>query len=121
MREDSDGLRCPSCRRLTIASPWIFSGTFRCLGCGIRLQVSPRYTRGIVLTSYLISFLFVWVAGTRGIVRFCVFWTATAFLIFPVVIRVAPHLLRPILIPRQLSHITTLGLGNNEETPFDDH
>jgi len=115
MREHGSGLQCPSCRSLATASKLIFSEGFRCPGCGIRLQVSPAYTRALLLISCVIGILLVWLAGVRGVVHFCLFWTPTAFVVLSVVVRIAPHLLRPILIRRQQSHVTTLGLGNGEE------
>jgi DNA-directed RNA polymerase subunit RPC12/RpoP len=109
------GLQCPSCRFRVTAFKSIYSAGFRCPQCGIRLQVSPTYGRALVLISYLIGFFLVWVVGVRSIVRFCLFWTATTLVVLTIVIRVAPHLLRPTLIARQPGHMTTLGLGNGGE------
>lgn len=93
---------------------YFFQG-FRCPGCGVRLQVSPAYTRALLLISYMIGILLVWPAGVRGVVGFCFLWVPTAFVVLSVAIRLAPHLPRPTLILWQQSHLTTLGLGKDDD------
>jgi hypothetical protein len=54
-------------------------------------------------------------------VRFWLFSLPTAFLVLTVMVRVAPFLLPPILVARNPGHVTTLGLGDGEESQHDEH
>ena len=74
-----------------------------------------------MLLSIVIGCLLVWIAGVRDMVRFWLFSLPTAFLVLTVMVRVAPFLLPPILVARNPGHVTTLGLGDGEESQHDEH
>ena len=115
-------LRCPSCHTRVAASKFVFREKgARCARCGNVLRVSSAYARGLVILSMMIGFLFLWIAGVRNPVRFCLFWTPAWLLILTVAVRVAPFLLPPTLVTREPGHVTTLGLGDVEENRHEEH
>jgi uncharacterized C2H2 Zn-finger protein len=118
-RNHERSLRCPSCQHSVVASKLIFREGFRCPECGSVLQVPAAYPRALVLASIVIGLLLVWVAGVRDMVRFCLFLIPTAFAVLTVLVRLAPLVLPPVLVARQPGHVTTLGLGENEDNRRD--
>jgi hypothetical protein len=114
------GLQCPSCHNHVTASKLIFREGVRCARCGSVLQVCAAYGRTLLLLSIMIAFLLLWMAGVRDVVRFCLFWIPTAFVVLTVAVRVAAPLLPPRLIVGQRGHINTLGLGDDKDNRHDE-
>jgi len=86
--------------------------------CCTVLHVSPTYGRALVLLSALVGFVLTWGVGVRDVVRLSLFGLPLAFLVGTVMIRVAPHLVAPVFVPRDEA-ITTLGLSSETEEGSD--
>ncbi len=103
---------CPRCRGPIPMSKGIFASDFRCERCGARLFVSGPYVRIIGVLSVLVGWLLVWTLGIRGFFFVCLFALLAPFPVIFVMVRVAPHVLRPVFVFLKPGTLTTLRLGN---------
>ena len=120
MMFDRKSMVCPACSIAVEISRSIFRLDFRCPHCGATLKVSPLYTRLVVMLGVLLGYALAWEVGIHG-PRSCfgIPWgfyllcLPFAFLVLTIVCRIAPFLVRPTLVPRQLfdSHLTTLNIS----------
>ncbi len=112
---------CPACSSLVVVSRSIFRLDFQCPHCDAALKVSPLYTRLVVLLGFFLGYALAWKVGMLGPPScfFGVPWlffllcVPFAFLVLLPLVRIAPFLVRPTLVPRQSfeSHLTTLNLS----------
>ena len=114
MPQKNARLRCPLCQHTLVASRLIFREGFRCTGCGSLLYVPEAYSRTLMLTSVVIAFFLLWIAGVSGFCRFCLLWPAVALVVMYVMVRVAPLVVPPVMVPHK-GGVTTLGLGDAED------
>ncbi len=102
---------CPRCRADISMSKKIFAGDFQCPRCGVQVYVSGIYVRTLVVLSALLGSLLVWAIGIRSIFSFCLVAPLALFPVLLIIIRVAPHVLRPTFALLKPGTFTTLRLG----------
>ena len=111
---------CPACSSPVGISRSVFRLDFQCPHCGAALKVSPLYLRILGVFSVLVGYVLAWKIGIYG-PRACfgipwgfyLLWMPIGFLVLSLLVRIAPFLVRPTLVPRRSfeSHLTTLNLS----------
>ena len=118
---------CPVCSGAVKISKSFFGLDYRCPHCSTALKVSPLYLRILVLISAVVGYVLTWLIGMYGppacfVVPWGVylFWMPIGFLALSFLVRVAPFLVWPTLLPRHPfeNHLTTMNLTSD---PKDDH
>ena len=118
-------MRCPNCSCEVAFAKDLFRGR-HCKACGATMLVSATYIRVLIVLSFLVAEILLWVANIRflfyptlGIV-FGFLATASlgyplGFLILTVLVRTVPRVVEPKLVPRRFGSLTALGLSANQE------
>jgi hypothetical protein len=113
---------CPSCATAIEMSRAAFRSNFRCPHCGVALQVSPLYSRVLVVLSFLVGYALAWEIGAYlfgvpwGFFILCI---PFAFFVAILFVRIAPVLVPPKLVLNRPSRfLTTIDLKPepNEDT-----
>jgi hypothetical protein len=124
---DKTSVACPICSHRAEISRSIFRSDFQCQHCRAPLQVSQVYWRVLGLLSVLAGYVLAWEIGIRG-PRLCgiipwgflLLWAPIGFIVLMLLVRIAPFVVKPTLIPRRPfeSHVTTLNLtpGPKDDT-----
>src|SRR6185437_11443075 len=112
---------CPVCAHPVEMSGSVFRSDLQCGNCGELLRVSSLYLRTVAILGMLLGYSVAWKLGEGSFVIF--FWGITfkflllclplAFLGLSLLVRIAPHVIHPMLVQRPSfeSHFITMGLS----------
>jgi hypothetical protein len=88
----------------------IFDEGIRCVQCGTILRVPPWYCRLLVLLSYGIAVLYLWVVGVRNLALFILFFPVSRS-VLPTIVHLTIMVLPPKLVTgKRPSSVITLDL-----------
>jgi hypothetical protein len=98
-----------------------------CKQCGSTLLVSVTYTRVPIVVALLSTEALLWVGHARnlfyptlgvpfGFLASVLLGFPIAFLVLTVMVRTIPHCVPPVLVLRDPTTVTTLGLSNDHPT-----
>src|SRR2546428_2715200 len=118
-------MRCPNCGCQVAFEKGLFRGR-RCKECGATMLVSLTYLRVLMLLSFLAAEIVLWITNIRqlfyptlgvpfGFLASVSLGFPVAFLILTVLVRTAPRVVEPTLVPRDLDSLTTLGLSTDRD------
>jgi hypothetical protein len=117
---------CPTCSIPVEISRSVFRLDFQCPHCGAALRVSLFYLRVLGVFSVLAGYVLAWEIGIHG-PRACfgipwgfyLLWMPIGFLVLMLLVRIAPFLVKPTLVPRSPFdvYLTSLNLspGSNDD------
>jgi DNA-directed RNA polymerase subunit RPC12/RpoP len=114
---------CPNCKSEVAFDKHLFRG-MACEQCGSTLFVSVTYTRMLVVIALLSTEASLWVGQARklfypalgvpfGFLASVCLGFPIAFLVLTVMVRTIPYRLPPVLVLRNPTTVTTLGLSSN--------
>lgn len=116
---------CPNCNCQVAFEKGLFRGK-RCKECGGMMLVSETYTRVLMLISLLAAEALLWIVRIRylfyptlgvpfGFLASVSLGYPLAFLILTVLVRTAPRVVAPKLVPRDWDSFITLGLSAHDD------
>jgi len=92
------GLQCAKCNGPVALSGSIFSDGVRCVQCATILRVPTWYSRLLLSLSYASGGVFLWLAGVRSLVAFCILWHPVSLSVLPLMLRLGMKVLPPKLV-----------------------
>jgi len=119
-------MRCPSCQSEVAFQKELFRG-MACKQCGSTLLVSVTYTRVLIVVALLSTEALLWVGHVRnlfypslgvpfGFLASALLGFPIAFLVLTVMVRTIPYCVPPVLVLRDPTPVTTLGLSHDHPT-----
>lgn len=119
-------MRCPNCQSEVGFQKELFHG-MACKQCGSSLLVSITYTRVLIAVALLSTEALLWVGHVRklfyptlgvpfGFLASVLLGFPIAFLVLTVMVRIIPYCVPPVLVLRDPTTVTTLGLSHDHPT-----
>ena len=114
-------MRCPKCSCQIAFEKGLFRGR-RCHECGATMLLSLGYVRVLMLVSFVVAQILLWVINVRqffypilgvpfGFLASVSLGFSLAFIILAVLVRTAPRVVEPRLVPCDPDPVTLLGLS----------
>jgi hypothetical protein len=119
-------MRCPNCQSEVAFQKELFRG-MTCKRCESTLLVSLTYTRVLTVVALLSTEALLWVGQVRklfyptlgvpfGFLASVLMAFPIAFLVLTVMVRTIPYCVPPVLVLRDPTTVTTLGLSHDHPT-----